>query len=275
MPLILFCGYPGAGKTTRALTLAAYLENQHNKRVVVINEENLSIEKNDGYANGTKEKMTRAFLRSNVEKELDNETIVILDSLNYIKGYRYELYCLVRNAQTTHCVVYCETPQELAITRNQERDSNGFTEDLCQSLINRMETPNQKNRWDKPLFILRPDEETPCEDIFEALINGKKPRDPISTKPERTYEVNYLYELDKACQEIIEVVISEQNNHNVGDSMTFIGAKLTLRLTRFLTVAELKRIKTQFLKISKMHPPDPSVGMKNSFLDYLNTTIAE
>lgn len=30
--------------------------------------------------------MTRGFLKSNVEKSLNDKTIVILDSLNYIKG---------------------------------------------------------------------------------------------------------------------------------------------------------------------------------------------
>lgn len=30
--------------------------------------------------------MTRAFLKSNVEKVLNDKTIVIFDSLNYIKG---------------------------------------------------------------------------------------------------------------------------------------------------------------------------------------------
>ncbi len=49
--------------------------------------------------------MTRAFLKSNVEKALNDKTIVIFDSLNYIKGYRYELFCLVRSCKSTHCIV--------------------------------------------------------------------------------------------------------------------------------------------------------------------------
>jgi len=34
--------------------------------------------------------------------------------MNYIKGFRYELYCLVRNAQTTLCLVFCDTDREFA-----------------------------------------------------------------------------------------------------------------------------------------------------------------
>lgn len=37
-----------------------------------------------------------------------------MDSMNYIKGYRYELYCLARNAMTTLCLVWCDTDKSIA-----------------------------------------------------------------------------------------------------------------------------------------------------------------
>lgn len=40
-----------------------------------------------------------------MERHLSKETVVILDSLNYIKGYRYELYCIARALRTPNCVV--------------------------------------------------------------------------------------------------------------------------------------------------------------------------
>ena len=44
--------------------------------------------------------------------------------MNYIKGYRYELYCLARNVMTTLCIVYCDTGKDIAYERceklNQE-----------------------------------------------------------------------------------------------------------------------------------------------------------
>jgi len=67
---------------------------------VIINEESLQLVKEESYKDPIQEKYTRAFLKSNVEKVIDAETVVILDSLNYIKGYRYELYCLSRTAKT-------------------------------------------------------------------------------------------------------------------------------------------------------------------------------
>ncbi len=36
---------------------------------------------------------------------LGRDTIVIADGLNYIKGYRYQLYCEAKAVQTASCVV--------------------------------------------------------------------------------------------------------------------------------------------------------------------------
>ncbi len=83
--------------------------------VVVLSEELLGFSKAEYLSDPNKEKMLRASLRSNVEKMLDPKRIVILDSMNYIKGFRYELYCLVRSSQTTLCVVFCDTEPEVAL----------------------------------------------------------------------------------------------------------------------------------------------------------------
>lgn len=105
MPLIVICGGPCSGKTTTAEKIKDYLEKDKSKKVILMNEENLGVNKLDFYKDSTSEKIIRAKLKSNVEKNLDDKTIVIIDSMNYIKGYRYELYCLVRTYQTRHCVV--------------------------------------------------------------------------------------------------------------------------------------------------------------------------
>ena len=51
------------------------------------------------------EKELRASLKSEVQKLMSKEDVVILDSLNYIKGYRYELCCISKLTQTPQCVV--------------------------------------------------------------------------------------------------------------------------------------------------------------------------
>ena len=45
----------------------------------------MKINKSEGYSNSTQEKLTRAALKSAVERSLASNSIVILDSMNYIK----------------------------------------------------------------------------------------------------------------------------------------------------------------------------------------------
>jgi len=53
----------------------------------LINEESLGFSKTEYYKDPINEKILRGSLRSNVEKHLDTESVVICDSLNYIKGF--------------------------------------------------------------------------------------------------------------------------------------------------------------------------------------------
>lgn len=50
MPLILMCGTPGSGKTTRAKQIAEYLSEKHKKKICLINEEMLGVQKGVAFA---------------------------------------------------------------------------------------------------------------------------------------------------------------------------------------------------------------------------------
>ena len=128
--------------------------------------------------------------------------------MNYIKGFRYELYCLVRNAQTTLCLCFCDTDIEQARKICGEGGyENAFPADLFEDYASRLERPNQGQRWDKPLFQLRFDEETPLDDIANAIFSeGNQPRAPVSTKPEELFDANFVFELDKACQAVVAFI---------------------------------------------------------------------
>lgn len=58
---------------------------------------------------------------------------MILDALNFVKGYRYELWCLARAAGTKCCVLWVDTPLETcrqwntARCREQVRSSSRIT----------------------------------------------------------------------------------------------------------------------------------------------------
>ena len=151
MPLIVIVGGPCCGKTTTAVKIKDFLEKEKDKKVILINEETLGVNKLDFYKDSTSEKIIRAKLKSNVEKNLDDKSIVIIDSMNYIKGYRYELYCLVRTFQTRHCIVYipvinqvyCKAELDVCLKLN---NNNVYPEDLLKDLYSRMEEPNPNSK---------------------------------------------------------------------------------------------------------------------------------
>ena len=105
MPLIIVSGRPCTGKTSFATKLVEYLIAKGNEKVILVNEESLKLSKRDGYQNSQREKDVRGALKSEVDHNLTTDKIVIVDSLNYIKGYRYELYCSARTVRTPHCAL--------------------------------------------------------------------------------------------------------------------------------------------------------------------------
>ncbi|KAM4873192.1 thioredoxin domain-containing protein 12 isoform 3-T3 [Thomomys bottae] len=110
MPLVVFCGLPYSGKSRRAKELRGALEADGRAVHVVDDASVLGVEDATVYGDSAREKALRAALRASVERRLSRHDVVILDSLNYIKGFRYELYCLARAARTTLCLVYCVQP---------------------------------------------------------------------------------------------------------------------------------------------------------------------
>ena len=183
MPLLIMVGVPCAGKSTRARQIAKYLTEEKKMDVHIVNEELLGLNKADYYKDPQQEKILRASLKSNVEKLIDPSRVVILDSLNYIKGYRYELYCLARNVQTNIVTVFCDTDVEIAQKVCEEGGyENPFPPALFEDYASRLERPNPSARWDSPMIHMRWGEETPLDDLGKTVTDGKKPRDPVSTK---------------------------------------------------------------------------------------------
>lgn len=162
------------------------------------------------YREARTEKDARAEEYSAVKRALARDTIVIADGLNYIKGFRYQLYCEAKAVQTPSCVViglpslvmsrwlacvwglielnrlttleiHVGTPvdkcQEVNSTRlaDADQDRCGYATDYFDNLIYRYEEPNGMTRWDSPLFTVLYDDETPPLDaIWDALIGSDR-----------------------------------------------------------------------------------------------------
>lgn len=269
MPLIVLCGNPCCGKTTIANKLKEYFEKQKNMVVNLINEETLKVNKNECYKDSINEKNHRSHIRSEVEKNISDKTITIVDTLNYIKGSRYEFYCLVRNCKTRHCVIYIKSTLEKCL-ENNKLANEPYTEDLLKDLFSRLEEPIQSNRWDCPLYTIYPGEEPPYDDLCISLFEGKKARDPVSTKAELVFDTNYLFNLDKACQDVINDILHQQEQ-NSGDTILKINNGDAIYLNKKFTPIQLKKIKVEFIKISKNHPPKDKDETIKYFSEYIKT----
>uniref|UniRef100_A0A1A8FKK4 Protein KTI12 homolog n=1 Tax=Nothobranchius korthausae TaxID=1143690 RepID=A0A1A8FKK4_9TELE len=225
MPLIVMCGYPCSGKTRRANELKAHFEEKTEREVHIVGDAALDVDRNNVYADSQKEKNVRASLKAEVERKVSKDNIVILDSLNYIKGYRYELFCLIKHTQTPHCLVYTLTSDEESSLWNKNRDAaEQYSQDTFDALVQRFEAPDSRNRWDSPLFTVLQDDMLPLEAISDALFRRKAPPPNQSTQSQPLSSANFLYELDKITQDVLMAIFNAQKTSVPGDLVSVPGA---------------------------------------------------
>ncbi|XP_051776315.1 protein KTI12 homolog [Erpetoichthys calabaricus] len=274
MPLVIFCGFPCSGKSRRSEELKEYLTEKTGRRVLVVGDETAGIDKNSVYSDSQKEKNLRGVLKSEVERKITKDDVVILDSLNYIKGYRYELFCLIKHAQTPHCLVYCLTSADISSTWNSIREKEKqYKQEILDSLIMRFESPDSRNRWDSPLFTVQKDDILPFEEICDAIFSRKAPPPNQSTQSQPLSSTNFLYELDKVTQDILMEVVNVQKTSVPGDLIAIPGSFMYIILTRNLNMAELRKLRRQFISYMKMHPTENIGQIANMFAQYLNKSI--
>ncbi|RDW67332.1 putative RNA polymerase II Elongator complex associated protein Kti12 [Aspergillus mulundensis] len=229
MPLIILTGYPCSGLTHRAHQLAKGLEETQSqlfangtippskskyKIHVVSTHDNVNYPRTV-YDTARTEKEARGLAYTRAKRMLGRDSFVILDGMNYIKGYRYQLWCESKALGTTCCVVHVGTPIDQCVANNEARiqrknemssqptgstnenenpasesnpspepttspktieESDPYPPDLLNNLIFRYEEPSMHSRWDKPLFTVPwSDAEPPIADIWTALTGVAHP----------------------------------------------------------------------------------------------------
>jgi protein KTI12 len=177
-------GLPSSGKTTLANLLCAELSNRISTSrspshaslsVVHVSDDSLHIPRSV-YSNTRLEKDARAELYSTVVRTLRDNVIVVADALNYIKGYRYQLFCEAKAVRTPSTVIHVACSVDECRARNKQlRDSSesgGYDEKTFEELIMRYEEPTGMARWDRPLFTVISGEELPIDAIWTALVGS-------------------------------------------------------------------------------------------------------
>lgn len=285
MPLVLMCGYPCSGKSTRSQEIKKFFEQDYNKTVHIVSDDDIikssGINKHDLYFNSQKEKEIRGILKSEALRLLGKDDVVILDSGNYIKGYRYELYCASKSCKTTQVTVECAVSESTAWEWNEQRpDEDKYSKEAFEALRMRYEAPNSSNRWDKPLFVLQPDNRCPAHDLYSVLYEREPPPPNQSTQSAPLAPTNFLYELDRITQEIVNSIMVAKKLGLEGSDVKvpgFEGCTLS-KLGPEITPAQLARYRRQFLKYTKLNPPSASQHtpehLSQLFVQFLNTTLA-
>ena len=274
MPLVVMCGLPCSGKTQRVEELVGFLRSNCEEEVQIIADDFSNRDKNTCYALSGEEKMARGTLKSSVERYLSQERIVILDSLNYIKGFRYELFCVSKHVKTPHCIVQCGTPAETAKEWNTLRvDNDRYSDQVFDSLVARFEPPDSRNRWDHPLFVVYPEDSLPCQDILDTLLNRKPPPPNQSTQSQPLSSASFLHELDRKTQEVIGSILDAQKSGIAGDNIAVPGTLERLQLSRGITMAELRKLRRQFISYTKLHPVEDHNKIPTLFVQYLNSAL--
>ncbi|KAL3511059.1 hypothetical protein ACH5RR_030460 [Cinchona calisaya] len=143
MALVVICVQPSSGKSIAATCLAEALKDTESKPYVrIIDETTFHLNRNQSYTDMTAEKNLRGVLRSEVDRSLSNDNIIIVDSLNNIKGYRYELWCLARASGIQYCVLFCDVQEASCRKWNEDPREKGepyYDDKIFEDLVRRFE----------------------------------------------------------------------------------------------------------------------------------------
>ncbi|KAK9461060.1 chromatin associated protein KTI12 [Lipomyces oligophaga] len=275
MPVILLSGFPCSGKSTRAQEITAeFRKRAPEKKVYLVSDESVEISKST-YKDSKNEKLARANLMSAIKRNLNKDNIVIVDGLNYIKGYRYQIFCEAKSEQTTYAVVHVGTPPEVCRDWNSQRleGPGRWDNELMDALIFRYEEPNGMNRWDSPLYFLSYSDELSVimPGLFDSIMHGKPKPPNFATLLKPAAGSDYIYELDRNTQEVVKLIMERQKETGCGGLEIPVGQRSEKIKTpvEVLSTAQLQRLRRTFVSLNKVRQIDHD-RIKASFIEYLN-----
>ncbi|WOO80367.1 Protein kti12 [Vanrija pseudolonga] len=260
MALVTISGFPCSGKTTRARELKADFEARiaspsytGQKFDVVLVDDAGSHVTRAAYDSSAAEKPSRAALFTAATRALSPNTITIVDSANYIKGFRYQMYCAAREAHVRVATVRVAAPPDKCREWHAARaEDEQYKEATFDNLIMRYEEPNSMQRWDAPLFTVPWDEALPADDIWAAVTKGEKkpPTGAVVTrgKPPPGTLQTLTNTTTALVQSLLQHLTAAPGANTFPVPSPPAAGKLVLHLPhgRRPTLAELQRLKRQF-----------------------------
>jgi len=238
MSVILLSGVPGSGKSTLAENLKMKID-QAGMDCVIVHEPSVE----DGAFSSSKaETLARSDFKAAVQRELSNKRIVIADGMNFIKGFRYELFCFAREAGLGWCVAFCDVDDETARIRSLERYKD---EKRLIHLIGRMERPSERNKWDCPLFLVKdPNDPEIIQRIFDQCHSKSSKLIPKKATSGITTAANVNDQIDQKINEFCSELVRIQSTVPIGSRVTICGAVFEIK--RIFNPGQLKRARREF-----------------------------
>ena len=323
--LIIITGLPTSGKSTRAAQLHAYLAEriaalpptQQPYRLHLISDTTQGLSRavydlstlpaHVRSANAS-EKDARASIYGAVKRVLSPRDIVVLDGLNYIKGWRYQLFCEAKNAATPNAVlqVGCSTEKAKGVNEarlrrrdavtagevaeaDTEREEEPYEPGNWENLVFRYEEPNPMTRWDSPLFtLIWEDDEAQVREVFGRIWDvvageAKKVVRPNQSTMQRDKDPggDYLYVLERETQDIVKKILEKQSDEGGGEVRIprgdGSGEDLVVELPgKKLGLPQLQRYRRAFVALNRGGIGLEAVGklaaarLRESFVGYLN-----
>lgn len=305
LQLIIVSGLPTSGKSTRAQQLHEYLSKRvadSKYRLHLISDETLSISRavydlspdklpaHTRSANAS-EKDARAALYGAVKRVLSDRDIVILDGLNYIKGWRYQLHCEAKAVRTPSCILQIGCSIDRAKQVNEERlkrkrttpdqsqeaanpgDTTAVDADTdttepyepgnWDNLVFRYEEPNPMTRWDSPLFtLIWEDDSQQSEKVFSDLwetIAGtaRKVIKPNQATVQRGHEASgdFLYILDRETSDVVKRIVEAQRDGDDVDDVRIPSRSgelvVGLPAGKKVGLPQLQRLRRAFMGLNR------------------------
>ncbi|KAJ7132835.1 chromatin associated protein KTI12 [Mycena crocata] len=259
MALVTFAGYPASGKSTRAAQLSAHLARilPPHLSVVTVSDESLNIPPS-AYDDSGAEKPARGALFTAIQRSMAQDTVLIVDAPNYIKGFRYQIYCAAREMKLRVCTVYVVATPDLCREWNASRtDGRAYASETLENLLVRFEEPSSMVRWDSPLFtVLWTEEDVPAAQIAHAITTGNVKPPNSGTLSAAKAPSDALHVLEQTSIAMVSAIMDAQAATQGSGGLVTLPLSSSLKVqislpARNLTLSELQRAKRQFVTIHK------------------------
>jgi len=160
--------------------------------------------------------------------------------------------------------------------------SSPWESECWENLVYRFEEPNEMARWDAPLFTVPWDDKLPdCEAIWDALVGSEAEGGKKTVRPNQATVLkapsseDYLYQLDKSTQEVLNRILEWAKDHpGEGGGEVGVGngdsEDITIELpANPVGLPALQRLRRQFISLNRKNSV-PVKRIKESFVGYLN-----